>query len=117
MAWCGVSRGISPAELKKIEAAIPAKAVAKPAKPRKLLVFRRSKGHVHTAIPYGAKAIELMGRKTGAFEAVHSKAPAVLRHYLDGIQFALGDLPADTTPSASDSPATETTKRKAGNTR
>ena len=26
--------------------------------------------------------------------------PAVLRHYLDGIQFALGDLPADTTPSA-----------------
>jgi type 1 glutamine amidotransferase/HEAT repeat protein len=26
--------------------------------------------------------------------------PAVLQHYLDGIQFALGDLPADTTPSA-----------------
>jgi type 1 glutamine amidotransferase len=26
--------------------------------------------------------------------------PSVLRHYLDGIQFALGDLPADTTPSA-----------------
>jgi hypothetical protein len=26
--------------------------------------------------------------------------PRVLRHYLDGIQFALGDLPADTTPSA-----------------
>jgi len=24
--------------------------------------------------------------------------PAVLQHYLDGIQFALGDLPADTTP-------------------
>ena len=79
MAWCGVSRGISPAELKKIEAAIPAKAVAKPAKPRKLLVFRRSKGHVHTAIPYGAKAIELMGRKTGAFEVVHSMDPECFR--------------------------------------
>jgi type 1 glutamine amidotransferase/HEAT repeat protein len=26
--------------------------------------------------------------------------PTVLRHYLDGIQFALGDLEADTTPSA-----------------
>ena len=26
--------------------------------------------------------------------------PQVLQHYLDGIQFALGDLPADTTPSA-----------------
>jgi hypothetical protein len=24
----------------------------------------------------------------------------VLQHYLDGIQFALGDLTADTTPSA-----------------
>jgi len=27
-------------------------------------------------------------------------SPALLRFYLDGIQFALGDLPADTTPSA-----------------
>jgi type 1 glutamine amidotransferase len=26
--------------------------------------------------------------------------PEVLRHYLDGIQFAMGDLPADATPSA-----------------
>lgn len=26
--------------------------------------------------------------------------PTILRHYLDGIQFALGDLPADATPSA-----------------
>jgi type 1 glutamine amidotransferase len=26
--------------------------------------------------------------------------PAILQHYLDGIQFALGDLPADATPSA-----------------
>lgn len=26
--------------------------------------------------------------------------PAVLQHYLDGIQFAMGDLPADATPSA-----------------
>ena len=25
--------------------------------------------------------------------------PAILRHYLDGIQFAMGDLPADATPS------------------
>ena len=26
--------------------------------------------------------------------------PAVVQHYLDGVQFALGDLPADTIPSA-----------------
>ncbi len=29
--------------------------------------------------------------------------PMVLKHYLDGIQFALGDLPVDTTPSESES--------------
>ena len=28
------------------------------------------------------------------------RTPEILRHYLSGIQFALGDLPADTTPSA-----------------
>jgi type 1 glutamine amidotransferase len=31
--------------------------------------------------------------------------PAILRHYLDGIQFALGDLSADTTPIAKLTPA------------
>jgi len=31
----------------------------------------------------------------------------VLKHYLDGIQFALGDLPAPTTPSAKVTPAVE----------
>jgi len=41
-----------------------------PGKPHKLLVFSRSWGYRHTARPYGAKAIELMGQKTGAFEAV-----------------------------------------------
>ncbi len=73
------SGAISPAELKKIEEAVPKKATAKPASPRKLLVFSRGKGNVHTAIPYGAKAVELMGKKTGAFEVVHSKDPAVFK--------------------------------------
>ena len=69
----------SPEEVKRIEAAVPTKATVKPARPRKLLVFSLGKGHVHTAIPYGAKALELMGRKTGAFEAVHSTDPAVFK--------------------------------------
>jgi len=33
--------------------------------------------------------------------------PQILRFYLDGIQFAMGDLPADTTPSAQLRPAQE----------
>jgi type 1 glutamine amidotransferase len=64
--------GISPEEAQKIEAAAPARAPAVPAKPRKLLVFSFTKGYVHTAIPYGAKALEVMGAKTGAYEVVHS---------------------------------------------
>jgi type 1 glutamine amidotransferase len=75
----GRAQGISPDELKKIQAAIPKAATAKPARPRKMLVFNRGKGLSHTAIPYGAKAIELMGLKTGAFTVVHTKDPAAFK--------------------------------------
>ena len=77
----GRANGISPEELKKIEAATPNTATAKPARPRKMLVFNRGKGLSHTAIPYGAKAIELMGLKTGAFAVVHSKDPDAFKVY------------------------------------
>ena len=60
----------SAAEIAKMQAAAPEKARVAPPKPRKLLVFSRSWGYKHTARPFGAKAIEVMGRKTGAFEAV-----------------------------------------------
>jgi type 1 glutamine amidotransferase len=59
----------SAAEIAKMEAAVPEKARVPPVRPRKLLVFSRSWGYKHTARPFGAKAIEIMGRKTGAFEA------------------------------------------------
>jgi type 1 glutamine amidotransferase len=59
----------SAAEIAKMEAAAPEKARVPPVRPRKLLVFSRSWGYKHTARPFGAKAIEIMGRKTGAFEA------------------------------------------------
>jgi type 1 glutamine amidotransferase len=78
----------SPEEAEKIAAAVPARATARPGRPRKLLVFSLGKGHVHTAIPYGATALELIGRKTGAFEAVHSTDPEARRSW------SLGQLDA-----------------------
>jgi type 1 glutamine amidotransferase len=60
----------TPDELAKMQAAAPAEPRVKPVQPRKLLVFSRSWGYKHSAIPYGAKAVEIMARKAGAFEAV-----------------------------------------------
>jgi len=59
-------------EIAKMAAAMPAKARVPAEKPRKLLMFSRSWGYKHTARPYGAKAFEIMGQKTGAFDAVVS---------------------------------------------
>lgn len=66
-----VRAAISPEELQRIEKAV-LKATAEPLKQRKLLVFTRAKGLVHTSIPYATKALELMGEKTGAFKIVVS---------------------------------------------
>jgi type 1 glutamine amidotransferase len=62
-------------DLKKIEAALPTEASAKPKKGRKLLIFTKATGFVHSSIPVGAKAFELMGQKTGAWSAVVSDDP------------------------------------------
>ena len=64
------SAAVSPQDVQKIEAAMPAKPVAPPKKPRKLLVFNLCKGFKHGSIPYWDKALEIMGKKTGAFEVV-----------------------------------------------
>jgi type 1 glutamine amidotransferase len=55
------------AEVEKIRAALPDKAQATPAKPRKLLVFYRTDGFPHASIPHWNKCIELLGQKTGAY--------------------------------------------------
>jgi type 1 glutamine amidotransferase len=90
-------------ELRKIASAVPAKANATPAKPRRLLVFTLCRGYVHASIPYGARAVELMGERTGAFKATISDdiawfEPEKLKQF-DGICLvsALGELflPAD----------------------
>lgn len=63
-------------EIERIEAAAPDSAQVKPAKPRKVLVW----GHTWTHVPnpYAEKALEIIGRKTGAFEAVISDDPRLL---------------------------------------
>jgi type 1 glutamine amidotransferase len=63
-------------QIQQILAAAPGKAPAKPAKPRKVLIW----GHVwtHQPNPFAEKALEILGRKTGAFEAVVSDDPRLL---------------------------------------
>ncbi|MBB5352073.1 hypothetical protein HNR46_002314 [Haloferula luteola] len=56
----------------KIAKALPAEALAKPAKPRKVLVFSRTAGFRHESIATGKLALAELGKKTGAFEAVIS---------------------------------------------
>lgn len=58
--------------LEKITAAIPAKPYAKPAKPRKVLVFAATNGFRHASIATGKVALTEMGKRTGAFETVIS---------------------------------------------
>ncbi len=64
-------------EIARMEAAMPATPAVQPRKPRRLLIYTECRGYVHASIPYCSKAFELMGRKTGAFEAVVSKDPSV----------------------------------------
>jgi hypothetical protein len=63
-------------QIRQIEAAAPDKPPVKPGKPRKVLVW----GHAwtHQPNPYAEKALEILGRKTGAFEAVISDDPRLL---------------------------------------
>ncbi|MBN2476386.1 MAG: ThuA domain-containing protein [Pirellulales bacterium] len=64
----------------KIEEALPAKAFAQPSKPRKLLIFDRNVGYGgHGSIPYANLAFTRMGERTGAFETVVSRDPAVFQ--------------------------------------
>jgi len=89
--------------LAKIQAAAPDKATAKPAQPRKLLVYTGCKGFVHSSIPYVAAAIQEIGRKTGAFEVVASADPAVFKP--ESLQGFAGICLNNTTGELFDDPA------------
>jgi len=75
---------LPPEDRQKIEAALPKAAPAKPTQPRKLLVINLDiwKGQTrrgHASIPPANLALELMGRATGAYEAVFSSDVSVFR--------------------------------------
>jgi len=61
-------RKVTDEEIAKIKAAMPDKAVVKPAQPRKMLVFWRCETFFHTVIPVANEALKIMGEKTGAFQ-------------------------------------------------
>ncbi len=56
-----------PEDQRKMEAALPESAPAKPLKPRKVLVLCKAAGFVHSSIPLAAKTVEELGTKTGAW--------------------------------------------------
>lgn len=61
-------------------AALPNTARVAPKKARTILVYTYTNGFYHDSIPYAAKAIELMGVKTGAFTAVVTNDMNVFTH-------------------------------------
>jgi type 1 glutamine amidotransferase/HEAT repeat protein len=65
----------TPDEVERIRAALPEKPTVAPGAPRRILVMTQCRGFVHSSVPYCAKALELMGEKTGAFAVVVSDDP------------------------------------------
>jgi type 1 glutamine amidotransferase len=66
----GAPKEPSPDEVARMEQAAPSAATVKPKKARKLLVVNQCEGFPHSSVPYGAKAFEVMGKKSGAFSTV-----------------------------------------------
>jgi WD40 repeat protein len=72
--WTVPLAPIPPADLEKINAALPLKATATPKKPRRILVFWRADAILHKGgVPAANKAIALMGERTGAYHADFSR--------------------------------------------
>jgi type 1 glutamine amidotransferase len=60
-------------DLDKVMAALPEKAPATPKAPRKILIYSKTAGFRHSSIGIGAKAIAMVGDKTGAYTAFHTE--------------------------------------------
>jgi type 1 glutamine amidotransferase/sugar phosphate isomerase/epimerase len=71
---------LQPDVREKIEAAAPRQALAKPARPRKLLVTDIQMYSGHSTIPHGNYLLELMAKHTGAFEPTFSNDPELLKY-------------------------------------
>lgn len=76
---------LTPEQKEKVDAVIPAKAPARPKKPRKLLITNlcvrdgKVARQTHQSVPVGNYAFEQMGKKTGAWETVVSDDISMLR--------------------------------------
>ena len=76
---------VSPEDLARIEAAAPTRPAAPPARSRRLLVYSYAESF-HSSVPHGARAIEVLGKSSGAFEVdftsdTASFEPEVLARY------------------------------------
>lgn len=67
----------TPEQLQQLAAAVPSEPAAKPAQPRKLLVFTLTRGFRHDSIPIGVAAMKMLGEKSKAFTVTHNEDPAV----------------------------------------
>jgi type 1 glutamine amidotransferase len=72
--------------IEKVTEALPDKAPAQPKAKRKLLIYSKTAGFRHSSIALGAKAIAMMGDKTGAYTAHHTEdesffEPEKLKHF------------------------------------
>lgn len=63
-------------DLMQMMSALPDRAPATPARPRRVLVLAKAQGFVHASIPLAARTIEAIGQKTGAWTTVTSYNPA-----------------------------------------
>lgn len=59
--------------VKRIEAALPESAPAKPKSKRVVLIFTKTNGFRHGSIPVAVKSLTMLGEKTGAYSAVHTE--------------------------------------------
>ena len=65
-----------PEDVAATMAALPDAAPAMPRRPRKVLVLGKAAGFVHSSIPIAARAVQEMGRKTGAWTTTITYDPA-----------------------------------------
>ncbi len=64
---------LTESERQAIRAAIPPQARARPARPRRVLIFYRTEGYVHGCIPFANEALKQLGETTGAYNAEGSE--------------------------------------------
>lgn len=80
----GESGGLTEIELGKIRNAIPDIASASPKQKRKVLILSPTLEKSYKPVACSTKAIAMIGRKTGAYEAVNSRiAKAITTEFLD----------------------------------